>query len=55
MLGIHEFSVDVLAAFGVPGTPPHYGEIVETLAEVAKAYGVSERTVAGLAGPRDAG
>jgi hypothetical protein len=47
MLGIHEFSVDVLAAFGVPGTPPLYGEIVETLADVAKAYGVSERTVAG--------
>ncbi len=41
MLGIHEFSLDVLAAHGVPGTPPIYGEIVETLAEIAKAYGVS--------------
>lgn len=45
-IGIHEFSLDVLAAFGVPGTPPIYGQIVETLAEVAKVYGVSERTVA---------
>lgn len=46
MLGIHPFSLDILQAFGVPGTPPLYGEIVETLAEVATAYGISERTVA---------
>lgn len=45
-IGIQEFSLDVLTAFGVPGTPPIYGQIVETLAEVAKVYGVSERTVA---------
>lgn len=45
-LGIHPFSLDLLAAFGVPGTPPLYGEILSTLAEVGTAYGVSERTVA---------
>lgn len=45
-LGVHPFSLELLTAFGVPGTPPIYGDVVATLAEVATAYGVSERTVA---------